>query len=318
MLRRSTVLWDPMPLAHVVAFYLGIPLLMSFMFGINSAGMARHMPILIGVIYWAGIWVPFWLLLDATTRSAALLLRSWSPPLWLILLLGSAVAVVVFNPYVMGYIDIMRPTGVGFDPSRPPLLPMPLGKVERMLGFAGTPLFWITINYYYDRILGIPRYRGRLVELVDRDTQVDQHARAFDAAPSSDAASGTPPVIASDGTIASPTVAHGIHSREPELIRYLPRSVGHEVIALQAEDHYVRVFTTLGSCLIRYRFGDALRDLADRDGLRVHRSFWVLRSAVIRLRNRDGATVLVLPNDLEVPVSRAYREIVRNSGLMDA
>lgn len=96
--------------------------------------------------------------------------------------------------------------------------------------------------------------------------------------------------------------------------RRIPAHLGGELLALGAEDHYLRVVTPLGSDLILMRLSDALGELGPGAGLQVHRSWWVARNAVRALR-RDGArTVLVLCNGLEVPVSRTYRAAVRAAG----
>ena len=50
----------------------------------------------------------------------------------------------------------------------------------------------------------------------------------------------------------------------PRLLARLPSRLGGEVIALQAEDHYVRVHTALGSDLLLMRFADAV---AEADGI---------------------------------------------------
>ena len=91
----------------------------------------------------------------------------------------------------------------------------------------------------------------------------------------------------------------------------IPAHLGGELLALGAEDHYLRVLTPLGSDLILMRLSDALGELGPGAGLQVHRSWWVAKDAVRELR-RDGArTVLVLCNGLEVPVSRTYLATVR-------
>lgn len=73
--------------------------------------------------------------------------------------------------------------------------------------------------------------------------------------------------------------------------------------AVEAEDHYVRVHTDAGAALIRMRFGDAVTALADREGLRPHRSWWVAADAVVAL----GRTEIRLRSGTAVPVSRGAR-----------
>ena len=82
---------------------------------------------------------------------------------------------------------------------------------------------------------------------------------------------------------------------------------GARIQALQAEDHYVRVYTDAGQALVRMRMRDARVALADLDGVTPHRSWWVAREAVASLANEDGRAVLTLRSGLTVPVSRKLR-----------
>lgn len=85
--------------------------------------------------------------------------------------------------------------------------------------------------------------------------------------------------------------------------------------AIASEDHYCRVFTSLGNELVLLRLSDAERDLASVDGLRVHRSWWVARNGVADIRREDGRPRLILKSGTEVPVSRSYLKAVRDAGL---
>jgi ATP-dependent DNA helicase RecG len=68
----------------------------------------------------------------------------------------------------------------------------------------------------------------------------------------------------------------------------------HPVLALQAEDHYVRVHTPAGSDLVLIRLTDAAAEMAPVTGARTHRSWWVNRSAVQAISRKGTGTVLVL------------------------
>jgi DNA-binding LytR/AlgR family response regulator len=72
--------------------------------------------------------------------------------------------------------------------------------------------------------------------------------------------------------------------------------------------------TDLGEDLVLGRFGDAVAALAALDGVRVHRSFWVRRSAVCSVRPQGKGLLLTLSNGAEIPVSQAYREIAKQAG----
>jgi hypothetical protein len=86
------------------------------------------------------------------------------------------------------------------------------------------------------------------------------------------------------------------------------------LIALQSEDHYLRVHTENGSDLIRYRLADAIAELPEGSGRRVHRSWWVAAEAVTGARQEDRRAVLLTRSGLEVPVSRSYMPEIRAAG----
>lgn len=89
------------------------------------------------------------------------------------------------------------------------------------------------------------------------------------------------------------------------LFDQLPAELGSEIIALEMEDHYVRVHTALGSALVLMRMRDAMALLGEAEGMQVHRSWWVARAAVEDVQ-RDGRNVrLKLARGIEAPVARA-------------
>ena len=91
----------------------------------------------------------------------------------------------------------------------------------------------------------------------------------------------------------------------PRFFERLPLSLGTDLIALEMEDHYVRVHTALGSDLVLMRMRDAVAELDALEGAQVHRSWWVAHGAVEDVR-REGRNVrLILAGGLEAPVSRA-------------
>jgi len=120
-------------------------------------------------------------------------------------------------------------------------------------------------------------------------------------------ASGTP-----ESTLA-PSVAE-LESSQPRLVERLPAALGSDVVALEMEDHYVRVHTALGSELVLLRLRDAIAELDGIDGHQVHRSWWVARGAVEDVV-RDGRNIrLKLARDIEAPVARAQVSELRDAG----
>ena len=96
--------------------------------------------------------------------------------------------------------------------------------------------------------------------------------------------------------------------------RLPPRLRGATLIAVQAEDHYLRVHTDRGSDLILMRLSDALAELEGLEGARTHRSWWVARGAVRDVSRGDGRALLTLDGGLTAPVSRRYAPGLRRAG----
>lgn len=90
------------------------------------------------------------------------------------------------------------------------------------------------------------------------------------------------------------------------------------ILAIEAEDHYVRVHTVDGSDLVLLRLTDAMAELDGMNGARTHRSWWVARSAVSAALRGEGRGELVLTNGVTAPVSRsALAELQRGGWFSD-
>jgi hypothetical protein len=92
-----------------------------------------------------------------------------------------------------------------------------------------------------------------------------------------------------------------------------PRLARARLIAIEAEDHYLRVRTVEGSALVLMRFSDALEALADQDGYQTHRSWWVARTAVEAARWKGGRGALALADGSSAPVSRTYAPALKGT-----
>lgn len=96
------------------------------------------------------------------------------------------------------------------------------------------------------------------------------------------------------------------------LLSRLPGRLGDEIVALQAEDHYLRVHTTVGSDLVLMRLSDAIAAIEPGLGLQVHRSWWVADDAICEIIRSEQRAQLKLSNGLLVPVGRTYSAAVRS------
>lgn len=124
--------------------------------------------------------------------------------------------------------------------------------------------------------------------------------------------------LAVAGLSAMPKAAALPPAAPSSLARFLerlpPKLRGGDIWAIEAEDHYLRLHTSRGSDLILMRLADACEELAELEGARVHRSWWVARDAIADVRRRDGAATLILKDASEVPVSRPNAKRLRERG----
>lgn len=110
------------------------------------------------------------------------------------------------------------------------------------------------------------------------------------------------------------TPTEGAPLRMPAFLNRLPAVSPANVLAMQAEEHYVRIFTLDGAELVQYRFKDAVDEMPKALGLRVHRSWWVAGQAVRAAHRGSRRWQLEIANDVVVPVSDSYVKAVREAG----
>jgi len=107
--------------------------------------------------------------------------------------------------------------------------------------------------------------------------------------------------------------AAGIRPQTPQppiLSRLKPENRG-ALIRLTVRDHYTEVVTTRGRELVLLRFGDALMEIGNTEGIRLHRSHWIAADHIASLKRDNGKLFIVARDGVEMPVSRSYAEDVR-------
>lgn len=88
-----------------------------------------------------------------------------------------------------------------------------------------------------------------------------------------------------------------------------------EIIALEAEDHYLRVhFDDGASTLILMRLSDAIAELPAALGAQTHRSWWVAKKTVRQMTKGDGRATLTLSTGVSAPVSRSFYKRLNDQG----
>ena len=90
------------------------------------------------------------------------------------------------------------------------------------------------------------------------------------------------------------------------LLSRLPPGIGSDIIALETEDHYLRVHAVGGSALVLMRMADAVALLDPQLGAQVHRRWWVAEAAVSGVRTDGQKLSLCLTDKSLVPVGRTF------------
>lgn len=103
-------------------------------------------------------------------------------------------------------------------------------------------------------------------------------------------------------------------SNTDQFFERVPDRLGRDLLALEAQDHYLLVHTRRGSALIYMRLSEAVQILPPQLGFQAHRRWWVAHKEVAGLRRDGHQTLIELTGGLTVPVGRTYLAAVR-SGL---
>ena len=95
----------------------------------------------------------------------------------------------------------------------------------------------------------------------------------------------------------------------------LPQSLRDaDILAVCADDHYLRVYTGRGEALILLRLADAITELDGLEGAQTHRSWWVARPAVVEASWSSRGATLTLIGGVVAPVSRTYAKALKDEG----
>ena len=107
-------------------------------------------------------------------------------------------------------------------------------------------------------------------------------------------------------------------SGRPRLYARLSPGFSGDVLALESEDHYVRVHGPRQSELLLMRLRDAIAEMDGHPGEQTHRSWWVARDAVSECVGTGRNREIVLVNGTRSPVARDSVDRLRQSGFLPA
>ena len=272
-------------------FLVLVPAMIGLMLGASRTGLAAHLPWSIGVGFWVLSSVGVWICLYAGSVATAFLLQRAQPPLWVILAAGALVGSIAGRYIIFGLAVALSDWIVD---DRVPLDAPPFELSGPFIGYylqgwAGVFVIWTALGH------GFNAWHWSRKERI--------------------AVGNGAPVTPLLPPLAPPVSTAAANGDLDSLLVRLPPAIGRNIVALEAEDHYVRVHTMLGTALVHARFTDAVAAAAVLNGIRVHRSYWVRRDAIIEQQPQGRGMTLVLANNKRVPVSAGYRELVRQAGL---
>ena len=181
-----------------------------------------------------------------------------------------------------------------------------------------TPMVWMVTKPFADRgmVTLVPFWIMALVNLLGsgivRSVRGLWHLDALEsgriaAAAAAATATATAAAVREEP---EPVPPHRQDPPMPRLLLRLDADKRGNLQHLSVRDHYVVVQTDRGQSTLLMRFADALRELDGIDGMRVHRSHWVARTAVAGMERSSGKLHLRLCDGRLVPVSRSYRDKV--------
>ena len=262
-------------LVERLSFLVGIPAFMAFVLAFYGIEVPADYPFAAALIV---KWVPLQMTWLGYELCTGIMLCGFASigrrPLWTALVFGGLVGAVAMQPMRGWFYGFWYGTVMPGDPGAafPPFDTF-AAALAHHLGYTVVPVAtWLAANALFLVI-----------------------ARA--------AAQRTPQLRA---TAATATPAPSAHLW-PDFVRSAISKCGDDILAIQSEDHYVRVIFPQGSELLRYRFKDAISALEPLGFRQIHRGTCVRLSAVTDINPDVHATSVCLKTGTVLPVSRSFR-----------
>jgi len=275
--RQRTFSWS---WTHAVYFF-GVPLVVATYAGLNNWEIRHALGVWLTLAYYAShAFVPWWITCACTFLAKQLLSR-YRPPWLLLLLLGHIASSFTVLPYTNWITAIFES-------------PLPAGQQHPFTTYLSLDywnyliragVIWFGINFLFDRFLRLPLYRYVIPRGYDTSAGKDESSMAD---------------------------AGDWGSYAPGFIQRLPIILPPEdILAIKAEQHYVKVITPEKNYMVLYRFSDAVNELSNRPGQQVHRSYWVNTGTIKTVHAKAKDFYLLLENGEKIPVSGPYQGFIR-------
>jgi hypothetical protein len=259
---------------------LGLPLVAGIILGANQTRAGAYLSWPLSITYWTIMSLVTWWSFAVATHALRWLLKPWAPPIMLVYALGAVVGSFAARPAIYWIANAFRPA-------------MNAPELREMVSASLNAEFLAYYLTNWSVVIAMWIVACWWMRTASQRLAADQQT----------------------------TNVHPQHGHdETGFMTRLPPEIGRQVIAIQAEDHYVRVHTLAGNALILASLSDAIEAVTRSgiDGEQTHRSWWVARDAVTHHEARGRKQVLHLSNGIEVPISVTFRKLVAAKGLLAA
>ncbi|MEQ8736658.1 MAG: LytTR family DNA-binding domain-containing protein [Rhodospirillaceae bacterium] len=278
----------------LLVYLLAVPVVLGLISGINESGSARMVSKEAYIMRYIFRGLLSWWTTILATYVVAVALRPWKPHFLLVLVFGPLINIFVNAPLSLIWQPLFEPylaEGSQFFPLWPWRFGDPVYLKESLLALLTNEIVWVSFNVIFWRAFSVRLY-GFTPPSPRQSTPAER--------PENETALNLPVVAASS----------------PFMDR-LPKDIGTNIIVLEAQEHYTKVQTNLGTAMVLYRFGDAVKEMARHSGMQVHRSFWVNTSAIESVDKTGRTYELTMTGGGKVPVSRSYKVKIDEMGLGD-
>lgn len=273
-----------MSVVLMLVYALAIPIILGLISGINESGTARMVSKEAYMARYTVRGLLSWWTTIAITFGLVAVLRPWKPSFLVILVLAPLVSIFLNGPLSLIWQPLFEPylaEGSEFYPLWPWRYGDPEYLREGAFALLTNEIVWVSFNIVFQRsfhvsLYGFPPPRPKASRLIQtKDTEAEK---------------------------GGPT-----NTAWTAFTDRIPKDVGTDIVALEAQEHYTKVYTRIGAALVLHRFGDAVKAMTPTSGLQVHRSYWIAKDAIAAV-DRSGRTYeITLDTGLKVPVSRSYK-----------
>jgi hypothetical protein len=277
-----------------VSFYVGVPLLLGTYGAMSGLHTGKNIGFVGYLMFYLGHSIIPWWISCFSTLFVTIILAPMRWPLTVRLVLGGTLAGFIVMPYVNWLAEIESIGG-------PAAGTFSILSQDFLLYGLQAMLIWVGVNLLFDRFLGLPRYRYPAATIPGQASVDD--SLVHEISPKTLVTNNN----GSDADKTSTTKQLAI----PAVLQLAPGNLQPEqLLAMCAEEHYVRLITTEGEFLVYHRFSDAAKEVKPLNGLQVHRSHWIAAHAIRQVCRSAKKMLVTIDGNHQVPVSRPYQAMV--------